>query len=250
MYKKIVEGKKAVLFDLDGTIVKNTSDVVTKAVQKVLDEDLEASYIDANDYVFPGYPTSGRWDAITKLNTFANPKTVEELTNLTHKYYLEMIKENGVDVTEGFWDFIYELKEEKQLKTALVTNTPRAIAIATIDLLGGDKIFDVIICGDEVKRTKPNPEIYKKALKELKIKSKEAVVFEDSLAGAEAAAKAKIDLVIIWNGTTPRYDFPGKILEFMEDFSDLPGKLDENYIDYMARRAEETKAEKQQAIGK
>lgn len=241
MYKNIIKGRKAVFFDLDGTIVKNTVDYGTKAVQKVFDDDLEASYLDANSYTFPGFTTNKKWGVITKLNKFKNPKSVEELTALTHKYYLEMIKESGVGVTEGFWDFLYEVKEEKQLKTVLTTNTPRSTAMATLELLGADKVFDLIICGDEVKRTKPDPEMYKKALKTLKIRPKEAVVFEDSVAGATSAAKANIDLVIIWDGTTPKNTYPGKILWFMPDFSDLPGKLDEDYMEYMTRRAEETK---------
>jgi len=240
MYKKIVEGKKAIFFDLDGTVVKSTTDYMTDAVQKVLDDTLQAAYINAKGYVYPGLPVSKRWESILKINTFETPRTVDELTELTHKAFIEIINNTELSLTEGFWEFMYEIKEEKKLKTALTTNTPRAVASVVLDKLEITKAFDFIICGDEVKRTKPNPEMYKKAAKALKVRPKRVTVFEDSLAGVSAAAAANMDIVVMYDHKTPKFEFPGKILLFVDDFSDLPGKLDDDWVHYMAKRAKET----------
>ena len=245
MYKKIIQGKKAVFFDLDGTIIKDSPKYAVQAVQKVLDEVIKASYIDAKDYDFTGVPLEKRWEAILKINGLKNEKSVKELVDLTYEEIYKIISDQQNDpVTEGFWDFIYEIKEEKGLKTALTTNSPRAVSIKVLEKIGADKVFDFMIFGDEVKRTKPNPEMYKKTLKALKVKPKEAVVFEDSIAGVTAAVSAKIDVVVIWNGVLSKLEYPDKVLEFLPDFSDLPGKLDEDYFEYMQRRAEETKKDK------
>lgn len=242
MYKKIIEGKKAVFFDLDGTILKDSPRYATQAVQKILNEIVEASYINAEDYDFSGLPIEYRWETILKVNDLKNEKTVKELTDLTYEEVFKIINDPETDpVTEGFWDFIYEIKEEKGLKTALTTNSPKDIAMQILEKIGADKVFDFMVFGDEVKRLKPNPEMYKKTLKALKLKPKEAVVFEDSVAGVKAAAAAKIDIVVIWDEVTSRHEFPGNILEFFPDFTDLSGKLDEDYFEYMQRRAEETK---------
>ena len=242
MYKKIIEGKKAVFFDLDGTILKDSPRYATQAVQKILDEIVKASYIDAKDYDFPGLPIEYRWETILKINALKDEKSVKELTDLTNEEIFKIISDPQVEsVTKGFWDFIYEIKEERKLKTALTTNTPKVTAMQILEKVGADKIFDFMIFGDEVKRKKPNPEMYKKTLKSLKLKPKEAVVFEDSIAGVKAAAAAKIDIVVIWDEIVSKYDFPSNILEFFPDFTDLPGKLDEDYFAYMQRRAEETK---------
>jgi HAD superfamily hydrolase (TIGR01509 family) len=245
MYKKIIKGKKAVFFDLDGTIIKDSPSYATQAVQKILDDVVKASYINAEDYDFVGVPIEYRWEVILKVNNLKDEKSVKELSDLTYQEILKMMGDPENDpVTEGFWDFIYEVKEEKGLKTALTTNSPKAVAMQILEKIGADKAFDYMIFGDEVKRTKPNPEMYKKALKALKIKPKEAVAFEDSVAGAQAATSAKIDVVVIWNGVLSKLDYPESVLEFFPDFTDLSGKLDEDYFEYMARRSEETKKDR------
>lgn len=247
MYKNIIEGKKAVFFDLDGTIIKNSPQYAVQAVQKILNDVIEASYINAEDYSFPGLPIEYMWETIFKINNLASEKTPKELAVLTNEEILKIISDPENDpVTEGFWDFIYEVKEEKGLKVALTTNTTKDEAMKILKIIGADKAFDFMIFGDEVKRKKPNPEMYKKTLKNLKLRPKEAVVFEDSVVGVTAAFSSKIDVVVIWDEKTSKLDFPEKVLYFFPDFSDLPGKLDENYFEYMQRRAEETKKDKPQ----
>ena len=238
MYKKIIQGKKAVFFDLDGTVVKETEDLKIKALQKVLD-DIEASYINAETYRFDGYPFRSSWEVILKVNDLATEKKIDELVDLTNKTYIDMINKSNMEPTEGFWDLVYELKEKKQFKLALLTNTAKPVADVVIDKLEIREVFDLIICGDEVKKIKPNPEIYKKALKSLKLKRQDVTVFEDSLAGVESAAKAKLDIVVIWDRKTPKYLFKGHILDYLGDFSALPGSLDETYLEFMQRRYKE-----------
>ncbi len=238
MYKKIINGKKAAFFDLDGTVVKETEDLKIKALQKVLD-DIEASYINASDYKFVGYPMSESWKAILAVNTLDTEKKLQELVDLTDKTFTELVNASVIEPTEGFWDLVYELKEKKQFKLSLLTNTKKSVADVVIDKLEIRDVFDLIICGDEVRKIKPNPEIYKKALKFFKLRHGDVVAFEDSLIGAEASARARIDTTIIWDRVTPKYQFKGKILEFLGDFSPLPGNLDESYVEFMQRRYRE-----------
>lgn len=58
-------------------------------------------------------------------------------------------------------------------------------------------MFDIIICGEDVSKGKPNPEVYETALKKLNISSNEALVFEDSEIGMKAAENANINYVKI-----------------------------------------------------
>lgn len=245
MYKKVINGKKAVFFDLDGTVVKETEDLKIQALQKILD-DIEASYINASEYKFVGYPLSESWKVILAVHTLATEKKIDELVELTDKAFLELVNSSEMQPTEGFWDFVYELKEKKQLKLALLTNTKKSVADIVIDKLEIRDAFDLIICGDEVRKIKPNPEIYKKALKFFKLRHRDVVAFEDSLVGVEASAKARIDTVVIWDGVTPKYQFKGNIIEFFSDFSPLPGNLDESYVEQMQRRYKEIEEAKKQ----
>ncbi len=57
--------------------------------------------------------------------------------------------------------------------------------------------FDYVLCGDEVVKRKPNPEIYQKVLKYFDVSPKDALVLEDSFVGVEAAYKAQIPCIMV-----------------------------------------------------
>ena len=248
MFKKYFEGKKAVFFDLDGTIVKKTEDLKIQALQKTLNDN-GAWYINASEYSFPGYPFEESWRAIRDLSRLPEKKSIKEWVDLTIKNYLEIIKNTEMEETEGFWIFADELKNERGIKLALVTNSYKDVTEAVLEKIGASGLFDVMVCGDEVKRLKPDPEMLKKAAKMLRVKNREVLVFEDSVPGSEASKKAGMDTIIIWNGVTPKYNYEGKILDFLEDFSILHGKLDETEFEYVTRQlkeaSEETRAAKE-----
>lgn len=79
--------------------------------------------------------------------------------------------------------------------------------------LGIFDYFDQIICQDDVSpgRTKPNPDIYLKALEQLKVKKDAAVVFEDSPNGVLAARRAEIFVVAVPNPLTEKMGVSGDI---------------------------------------
>ena len=81
-------------------------------------------------------------------------------------------------------------------KTALVTtaskqNVTNLLAFFSID----ESLFDVIIRGEDVRRGKPDPECYIKAVKELGVKPKECCIFEDSQPGIEAAQRSGAQVI-------------------------------------------------------
>ena len=65
-----------------------------------------------------------------------------------------------MELTEGFIDFYYELKTEKNMKIGLVTDTPKYICEEIMKRLEIDGLFDALITGDEIKKSKPDPETY------------------------------------------------------------------------------------------
>jgi putative hydrolase of the HAD superfamily len=91
--------------------------------------------------------------------------------------------------------------------------------------LGLIHYFEKIICGDDVPpgRTKPNPDIFLKALEELKITADEAIVFEDSPNGVKAAHTAGIYVVAVPNPTTSLMKIEGEDLR-INSLAGLPLK--------------------------
>ena len=233
MYKKIIEGKKAIFFDLDGTIV-DTQTYMNSAVQKVIDE-MGFSWVSAENYYQPGKCITNQWKTIVASNSLGIKEPIENLVEKTHNYYIDIIKDSDLEPKEGFWDFIYELKFEKELKLALTTNSSRKTTEVVLEKIEATKLFDFIICGNEVRKKKPNPKMYKIAIKKLGVRPKEVTVFEDSLPGTTAAAKAKMDIVVMWDGQTPKYKFKGNILKFLNTYYGLAGNLDLNYLEALKK---------------
>ncbi len=76
--------------------------------------------------------------------------------------------------------------------TARVENLMNALR--HIDAVG---IFDLILAGEQVKHGKPHPEIYLKVLEQMGVTPNEALVFEDSPVGIQAAEAAGINYITV-----------------------------------------------------
>lgn len=137
---------------------------------------------------------------------------------LKMRYHSQMSKENikklryeiaeeylakKIDYKPNAEKVLYYLKEKGfQLVIATTTNehtieiykrqNKNIIAKANFE-----DIFSLIYAKSSVKQLKPHPEIYYKILKELKVKSEECFIIEDSLIGIEAANQANIEVAVI-----------------------------------------------------
>ena len=246
MYKKIFEGKKAVFFELEGAVTKDTGGVKTQAFRKTL-EPLHLEYIDPDPYCKNGYTFEEIWKSLISANRLENRKlNIKELTEKTQVAYLEIINNPDfkMEPLDGFWELCYELKEEKNYKLGLLTNLPQEIEEAVVKKLDIGNVFDIILCKNDVKKVKHSPEIYKKALKKLKIKASEALAFESSIPGVQAAEKAKIGILLIWDEKTRKSFFEDKYLAFSRDFTPYPGSLDETEEEYLAKSIREAVEDK------
>jgi HAD superfamily hydrolase (TIGR01509 family) len=107
------------------------------------------------------------------------------------------------------------VEEAKQngLQVAIGSSSPHSWVDAHARRLGIFDYFDRIICQDDVPpgRTKPNPDIFLKALDLLNIEKNTAIVFEDSPNGVAAARRAKIFVVAVPNPLTAKLGVTGDL---------------------------------------
>ena len=125
------------------------------------------------------------------------------------------------------------IEEAKQagLKVAIGSSSPHSWVDTHARRLGIFHYFDRIICQDDVApgRTKPNPDIYLKALEQLNVKNDTAVVFEDSLNGVLAARRAEIFVVAVPNPLTVKMGVAGDMT--ISSLADLSlGALSDNVM--------------------
>ncbi|MBR5094700.1 MAG: HAD family phosphatase [Oscillospiraceae bacterium] len=79
---------------------------------------------------------------------------------------------------------------EREVPLALASSTERAVVRQELDEAGLLTFFDALVCGDEVTRSKPDPEIFLRAAAKLDMAPRRCFVVEDSFNGVRAAAAA------------------------------------------------------------
>jgi beta-phosphoglucomutase len=174
----------SVIFDLNGTILSDEDEYGTAFKNVLKTVGVEA---------LPNYPhergtgVEANWKKFIKKYNMRTELTPVDLAKLTQKEYLKLMPR--VTLTNGFIDFIRKLKD-LGIKTALATSNSRQITSEVLEKYDLRKYFDVVICGDEVKNNKPNPEIFLLTAKRLGSDASQCVVFEDSPAGTSAAKSA------------------------------------------------------------
>ena len=125
-----------------------------------------------------------------------NDFPVEKLLKEKRKIVNDNLDKNGVPIKEGLLELLQYL-EENNIKKAVATSSYRVVAEKVLKLAGVYEYFDVIVCGDEIKNSKPEPDIFLKAQVNLEMLKKNILILEDSPMGILAAYRAGIKSVMI-----------------------------------------------------
>ncbi|MCQ9208122.1 MAG: beta-phosphoglucomutase family hydrolase [Omnitrophica bacterium] len=190
---------KAVIFDLDGVIVDSVP-VHFKAWKKMFSEfGKEFSFEDYKEKV-DGIPRmSGARAILTDLPQEELAKAAEKKQN----YFLEFLEKEGVRVYESTLNLIQQLKQE-QIKVAVISSSKNCLPV--LKKLGIDNLFQVIITGHDIKRGKPEPDVFLQAAEKLGLPVSECIVFEDAVLGVEAAKRGNFRCVGV-----DRYRSPSRL---------------------------------------
>jgi len=181
---------KAVIFDMDGVIV-DSEPMHFEVDRRVLER---CDFV-AGDEVLSKYvavPNPIMWKALKE--EFDLKMSVEELLELQTQLKVEVMKETCFEAIDGIMDLISYLKKNN-IKMAIASSSPRFFIEYVVKSLSIHDCFDVIISGDEVKKGKPNPDIFLKASEMLEVKTSECVVIEDSANGVSASVSAGIKCI-------------------------------------------------------
>lgn len=186
---------KLIIYDLDGVLV-DAKGIHFDALNEALGTEYEISWAE-------------------HLSTYDGLKTNQKLEMLTERKGLptELHKQVWDKKQELTLQKLKELKPSTQLidcmetiavngyKIAVCSNSIRKTVLTVLSKLGIMEYMDLVISNEDVKNSKPHPEMYWKAISMMSVLPEETLIVEDSPYGLLAASRAKANILRVKNPT-------------------------------------------------
>lgn len=174
---------KAVVFDLDGVIV-STDEYHYQSWKKLADE--ESIYFDREiNHRLRGVD---RMESLEVLCEKSRKYSEEEKFTMAEKknnYYRRLLRDlSPKDILPGVMNILEELKN-RGIKIAIGSSSKNTPLI--LEKIGLANYFDAVADGNDIRNSKPHPEVFLLAAKRLGLESSECLVVEDASAGVDAA---------------------------------------------------------------
>lgn len=191
--------KKAIIFDMDWVLIlseemnrKIYKDVCSSHRHPLSNEDYDTFFAWTRTLeAFEKY-TSSKW----KKDLSLAKQMVKEFREVKREILFNKLTDY-VFLREGTHELLSKLK--KEFKLAIWTSTIKEFTDQIVDTLNIRKYFDVIVTGEDVTKSKPNPEVYEITAQKLWSKTSDILVFEDAENGIEAAKNAKMLCIEVKN---------------------------------------------------
>jgi phosphoglycolate phosphatase len=193
-----MERKKLAIFDLDGTLID-----AYDSIYKTIDFICEKINYEKFDYDRVKRAVGGG-DLKLIQNLFSEEK-IKIAHKLYRENYLNFLKDN-VKLMKGSIEVLNQIKDKK-IKIALATNRSKFCLNFILDQAGIKNYFDILLCADDVKNPKPDPEIILKILKETGLKKEETFYVGDMDIDYETGRNAGVDTYIVLTGSCNERDF-------------------------------------------
>lgn len=194
--------KKAVIFDMDGLMIDSERVTYEGYLAECSERGYEMTY--ALYQTLLGSPMTAI--RATLREYFGEFFPLEEVITAVHRYVENIFSTQGVPMKPGLME-ILEYTREHNYKTMVATSSDRDRVDRILTSANIEGYFTDVICGNEVEKGKPHPDIFLKSCEKLKIQPEEAIVIEDSEQGVQAADKAGIDVICIPDMKEPRKEF-------------------------------------------
>ena len=184
---------KLVIFDLDGVLVE-AKNIHYNALNKALGEKYAISW-DEHLSTYDGLKTNQKLEMLTN-NKNLSIKLHSQIWEDKQKYTLEELR--ALEPNQTLKSLMFTLSENGY-KIAVCSNSIRKTVLTVLSKLGIMEFMDLIISNEDVKNSKPHPEMYWKAISMMSCLPEETLIVEDSPYGLLAAARSKSHILRVKN---------------------------------------------------
>jgi len=189
---------KLIIFDLDGVLVE-----AKNIHYEALNEALGEYAISWNEHLstYDGLKTTQKLQMLTEKKGLP----VEEHSNIWEKKQqitLQMLKK--LEPNEVLVDLMDKLSSSGY-KIAVCSNSIRKTVLTVLSKLGIMEYMDLVISNEDVKNSKPHPEMYWKAISMMSCLPEQTLIVEDSPYGLLAASRSKSHILRVKNPSEVRF---------------------------------------------
>lgn len=190
-----------VIFDMDGVIID--SEPIHQRLEFEMFKELGLSISDAEHKTYVGSSSMDMWNRIKQKHQLN--KTPEELLLYGREKYWQALDAKRIPLVTGSQDLIVTLNE-KGFVVQVASSATRPTVDKVISHFQLQKYIAHRIGGDEVKKSKPDPEIFVRAAEQSNSNPSECIVIEDSTNGVKAAKSAGMKCIAYRNPGTGAQD--------------------------------------------
>ena len=176
---------RAVLWDMDGTLVDSEQlhwlswrETMAEEGIVITHDQFLSSFGQRNDSIIPAW-----------LGAAATPERIRKIEDAKESRFRRLVRDGGISPLPGVADWVQRLNEHSWLQ-AIASSAPRANVETVLEAVGTAKYFQAIIAAEDVRRGKPDPEVFLVAASRLGVPPDRCIVVEDASAGLEGARRA------------------------------------------------------------
>ena len=182
----------AVVFDMDGVLLD--TEAVFMRCWKKLGEELQLPNVEETARKCIGI-TVTQTEALFQKE-YGEKYPCESYVGAANAIFYRQEAEQGIPEKPGVHELFAYLKEQNY-RIGLASSTQQQAVYRQMKAAGIFDDFDVIVCGDMVTKSKPNPDIYLKACELMKVDPEECYAVEDSYNGIRAAHAAGMKAIMV-----------------------------------------------------
>lgn len=149
----------------------------------------------------------------------------EAVYRLWKDMYNRIVVNEPVPLKSGALELLQRLASG-DTKTAVVTSTERALALRKLANAGIDRFFDFVLGGDQVARSKPEPDMYLTAVSSLSEVPADCLALEDSDNGVLSACRAGLTVIQVVDLVQPSEEVRAlghRIVKSLDEVTELLG---------------------------
>jgi beta-phosphoglucomutase len=186
---------EAAIFDWDGTLADTRHPIVVSFHRALKENGLDVSteYIERRIGI-------GASDTFREILRSQGREVDEQLVKrlVARKSEIQVELADEVQLFGGAKELLAEL--QGKVRVALASMNNRMVIGHLLKAKGVEDCFEVVMTGDRVTHSKPDPEIFLKTAETLGVKPEHCVVFEDSIFGVKAAKAAGMSCIAVTTG--------------------------------------------------